>query len=895
MSDLARTRPLLLLIDGHSMAYRAFFALPVENFSTTTGEPTNAVYGFTAMLANILRDEQPTHVAVAFDAGRTTFRTEQYPAYKGTRDATPTEFKGQVPLIKEILESLRIPMLEKERFEADDIIATLATDAVTAGMDVLICTGDRDALQLVSEAVTVLYPRKGVSDLVRYTPAAVEEKYGVVPVCYPDLAALVGESSDNLPGVPGVGPKTAAKWITLYGGLDGVLAAAGQITGKAGESLREHQDQVRVNRVLNAAVTDVELPLGVADLAVQPWDREAMHRVFDALQFRTLRERLFAMVPEESVQASAFDLDVMTPAPGGLAAWFGTHAGRLLALDVSGRVNPAGGDAWNLAIAPGPSHAIALDLTSLDPLDESALAAWLADADQPKALHGAKDAWHALAGRGLPLEGVAVDTLLASYLCFPDQRTYELSDLAVRHLHRELRTESVAGGAGQGAFDLDLDGSTQAHGTAIRAAAVAELADVLGAELADRGSRHLLDDLELPLVGVLARMEQAGIAADVGYLTELERGFAANVADAAAEAYAVIGREVNLGSPKQLQEVLFDQLAMPKTKKIKTGWTTDAASLGDLFERTQHPFLAHLLAHRDASRLRQTVEGLLRSVADDGRIHTTFQQTIAATGRLSSTDPNLQNIPIRTEAGRQIRRAFVVGTGYDGLLTADYSQIEMRIMAHLSGDEGLISAFNSGEDLHRFVGSRVFGVPTDAVTAEMRSKIKAMSYGLAYGLSSFGLSKQLSISVGEAAALMDDYFARFGGVRDYLAGVVAEARRTGYTATILGRRRYLPDLTSDNRQRREMAERMALNAPIQGSAADLIKVAMLGVDARLRKRGMRSRMLLQVHDELVLEVGPGEGEELETLVRAEMAAAADLSVPLDVSVGTGASWHEAGH
>ena len=895
MSDLARTRPLLLLIDGHSMAYRAFFALPVENFSTTTGEPTNAVYGFTAMLANILRDEQPTHVAVAFDAGRTTFRTEQYPAYKGTRDATPTEFKGQVPLIKEILESLRIPMLEKERFEADDIIATLATDAVEAGMDVLVCTGDRDALQLVSEAVTVLYPRKGVSDLVRYTPAAVEEKYGVVPVCYPDLAALVGESSDNLPGVPGVGPKTAAKWITLYGGLDGVLAAAGQITGKAGESLREHQDQVRVNRVLNAAVTDVELPLGVADLAVQPWDREAMHRVFDALQFRTLRERLFAMVPEESVQASAFDLDVMTPAPGGLAAWFGTHAGRLLALDVSGRVNPAGGDAWNLAIAPGPSHAIALDLTSLDPLDESALAAWLADADQPKALHGAKDAWHALAGRGLPLEGVAVDTLLASYLCFPDQRTYELSDLAVRHLHRELRTESVAGGAGQGAFDLDLDGSTQAHGTAIRAAAVAELADVLGAELADRGSRHLLDDLELPLVGVLARMEQAGIAADVGYLTELERGFAANVADAAAEAYAVIGREVNLGSPKQLQEVLFDQLAMPKTKKIKTGWTTDAASLGDLFERTQHPFLAHLLAHRDASRLRQTVEGLLRSVADDGRIHTTFQQTIAATGRLSSTDPNLQNIPIRTEAGRQIRRAFVVGTGYDGLLTADYSQIEMRIMAHLSGDEGLISAFNSGEDLHRFVGSRVFGVPTDAVTAEMRSKIKAMSYGLAYGLSSFGLSKQLSISVGEAAALMDDYFARFGGVRDYLAGVVAEARRTGYTATILGRRRYLPDLTSDNRQRREMAERMALNAPIQGSAADLIKVAMLGVDARLRKRGMRSRMLLQVHDELVLEVGPGEGEELETLVRAEMAAAADLSVPLDVSVGTGASWHEAGH
>ncbi|HEY3437303.1 MAG TPA: DNA polymerase I [Actinotalea sp.] len=895
VSDLARTRPLLLLIDGHSMAYRAFFALPVENFSTTTGEPTNAVYGFTAMLANILRDEQPTHVAVAFDAGRTTFRTEQYPSYKGTRDATPTEFKGQVPLIKEILESMRIRTLDKERFEADDIIATLTTEAVAAGMDVLISTGDRDALQLVSGSVTVLYPRKGVSDLVRFTPDAVVEKYGVEPERYPDLAALVGESSDNLPGVPGVGPKTAAKWIATYGGLEGVLAAAHQIAGKAGESLRDNLEQVRVNRVLNAAVTDVELPLSVTDLAVEPWDREAMHKVFDALQFRTLRERLFAMVPEEAPETSGFDLRVSTPPPGALAPWFASRAGHLLALDVSGRGVPARGDAWALAVADGASEAVALDLTEIDPLDESALAAWLADRAQPKAVHGAKEAWHALAGRGLRLEGVRLDTLLASYLCHPDQRSYELTDLAIRHLHRELRTEASAADSAQGAFDLDLDGSSEAHRTAVRAAAVAELADVLGAELRDRESAQLLADVELPLVDVLARMEGAGIAADIGYLTELEREFASAVSDAAAEAYAVIGREVNLGSPKQLQEVLFDQLAMPKTKKIKTGWTTDAASLGDLFERTQHPFLAHLLAHRDASRLRQTVEGLLRSVGDDGRIHTTFQQTIAATGRLSSTDPNLQNIPIRTEAGRQIRRAFVVGEGYDGLLTADYSQIEMRIMAHLSGDAGLIAAFKSGEDLHSFVGSRVFGVPTDQVTSAMRSKIKAMSYGLAYGLSSFGLSKQLSISVGEAAELMEDYFARFGGVRDYLAGVVAQARTTGYTATILGRRRYLPDLTSDNRQRREMAERMALNAPIQGSAADLIKVAMLGVDRRLREAGMRSRMLLQVHDELVLEIGPGERDELERVVRAEMGAAADLSVPLDVSVGTGASWHEAGH
>lgn len=877
------------------MAYRAFYALPVENFSTTTGTPTNAVYGFTSMLANLLRDERPTHVAVAFDAGRTTFRTEQYPAYKATRDVTPPDFAGQVPLIKDILATLRIPTVEKPRYEADDVIATLTRRAVVAGMEVLVCTGDRDAFQLVGPAVTVLYPRKGVSDLVRFTPDAVAEKYGVPPDAYSDLAALVGESSDNLPGIPGVGPKTAAKWLTTYGDLEGVLAAAGEITGKAGENLRAHLDQVRVNRGLNQAVEDLDLPVDVDDLAAQPWDREAMHRVFDALEFRVLRERLLAMVPEDVGEAEGFRLDVTTPAPGDLRAWLAARRGRVLAVDVAGRGTPARGDAWALAIADGDS-AVALDLTDLAPDDEAALAEWLADPVTPKTLHGAKEALHALRGRGLALAGVVFDTLLAAYLCHPDQRSFDLADLSVRHLRRELRSQGAAEETAQGALDLGLDGAT---GTvplgAVRAAAVGELTEVLDAALADREGGHLLHDVELPLVGVLAEMETTGVAVDVAQLTELERSFAAAVADAAAEAFAVIGREVNLGSPKQLQEVLFDELGMPKTKRIKTGYTTDAAAVQELYERTQHPFLAHLLAHRDASRLRQTVEGLLRSVADDGRIHTTYFQTIAATGRISSTDPNLQNIPIRTEEGRRIRRAFVVGAGYETLLTADYSQIEMRIMAHLSGDQGLIEAFRSGEDLHRFVGSRVFGVPTDEVTAAMRSKIKAMSYGLAYGLSSFGLSKQLTISVGEASALMDDYFARFGGVRDYLAGVVDEARRTGFTATILGRRRYLPDLTSDNRQRREMAERMALNAPIQGSAADLIKVAMLGVHRGLAAAGLRSRMLLQVHDELVLEVAPGERAAVEELVRREMGAAAALSVPLDVSVGTGGSWHDAGH
>jgi DNA polymerase-1 len=463
----------------------------------------------------------------------------------------------------------------------------------------------------------------------------------------------------------------------------------------------------------------------------------------------------------------------------------------------------------------------------------------------------------------------------------------------VRHIGRELKVAEPDGA--QGALDLSLEGETEGQAEAVRAHGVAELATALVGELADRDATHLLDDVELPLSGVLARMERIGIAADTEYLTGLEKQFAQGVADAAAEAYAVIGREVNLGSPKQLQEVLFDQLGMPKTKKIKTGYTTDAASLQDLYVKTEHPFLAHLLAHRDVSRLRVTVEGLLKSVATDGRIHTTFQQTIAATGRLSSTDPNLQNIPIRTEAGRQIRRAFRVGEGYESLLTADYSQIEMRIMAHLSGDEGLIEAFNSGEDLHRYVGSRVFEVAPADVTAEMRSKIKAMSYGLAYGLSAFGLSQQLSIATGEAQTLMDDYFERFGGVRDYLSGVVEEARATGYTATILGRRRYLPDLTSDNRQRRQMAERMALNAPIQGSAADIIKLAMLKVQRELDARGLGSRLLLQVHDELVLEVAPGERAAAEEVLRTEMGSAFALDVPLDVSVGTGATWHEAGH
>ncbi|MFV0253647.1 MAG: DNA polymerase I [Beutenbergiaceae bacterium] len=886
----APARPRLLLIDGHSMAYRAYFALPVENFATSTGQHTNAVYGFTSMLINLLRDEEPTHVLVAFDVSGATFRTDAYAEYKGNRSATPEEFRGQIPLIEQVLEALAVPSVGVEGYEADDVLATLSAQGAAAGMDVLICSGDRDTFQLITDAVQVLYPRKGVSDLARMDAQAVTAKYGVGPEQYSDLAALVGESSDNLPGVPKVGPKTAAKWIHAYGGLDGVIGNAGSITGVAGENLRNHLDQVIINRQVNRLLTDVSVPVTLAQLERQPYSREQVHQVFDALEFRILRDRLFAMTPTdaETVAAQAFEVDVTH---SGVAQWLANRAGQQLGLDVSGPLAHGTGEAVRLGIADDGA-ALDLDLATLSADDEQAVAAWLADPGAAKALHDAKAAWHRLDGSGLALAGVSFDTAVAEYLCHPDQRLFALDDLAVRRLQREITPSDTAA---DGQQMLSFDGPEDDIEAGTRAVAVSQLTHAIAEDLSQRGGTQLLTEVELPVALVLARMEKAGIGADGDYLRDLERHFTAAVDDAASQAYEVIGAKVNLSSPKQLQEVLFEQLQMPKTRKTKTGYTTDADALSELYAKTEHPFLAHVLAHRDAIRLRQTVEGLLRTVAPDGRIHTTYSQTIAATGRLSSADPNLQNIPIRTEEGNRIRAAFVVGDGYESLMTADYSQIEMRIMAHLSGDSGLIDAFRSGEDLHSFVGSRVFEVEPDQVTPAMRSKIKAMSYGLAYGLSAFGLAKQLGISRGEANDLMEDYFERFGGVRDYLSSIVAQARATGYTETILGRRRYLPDLNSDNRQRREMAERMALNAPIQGSAADLIKVAMIDVDAELRRQGMASRILLQVHDELVVEVAPGEAQACELVLREQMGAATAMSVPLDVSVGSGLSWRDAGH
>jgi DNA polymerase-1 len=894
------SRPRLLLLDGHSLAYRAFFALPVENFSTTTGQPTNAVYGFTSMLINVLRDEQPTHLAVAFDVGRKTFRNEIFAEYKANRSESPTDFRGQVSLIQEVLGALHVPVITAEGYEADDVIATLTVQAVEQGMDVAICTGDRDALQLVDPHVTVLYPRKGVSDLTRFTPEEVETKYGLTPTQYPDFAALRGDPSDNLPSIPSVGEKTAAKWVREYGSLDALVDQVDTVKGKVGEKLRDHLSQVMQNRRLTELDRAVPLEVGPQDLVVRSWDRNEVHTLFDNLQFRVLRDRLFATLsaPEPEVEGGFDVAEDVVPA-GGLADWLAAHATGHTGLVFRGSWGRGTGELAGIALAAADDHATFVDLgPGLDTADEQALAGWLADPAKPKVVHDVKGPLLAIWARGWDLAGVVSDTGLAAYLAAPGQRSFDLGDLAVRYLRRELKDAVAAEEQltldGLGPSEADV-AAEAAHADVLKAVAVNDLSDALEQVLGQRGGDHLLGDIELPLTRVLAAMEYRGIATDLEFLHELQKEFAAEVAEAAQEAYAVIGKEINLGSPKQLQAVLFDELGLPKTKKNKTGYTTDADALTSLLASTGHPFLEHLLRHRDVTRLRTVIDGLIPMVDDGGRVHTTYQQTIAATGRLSSTDPNLQNIPIRSAEGRRIRQAFVVGAGYESLMTADYSQIEMRIMAHLSEDAGLIEAFTSGEDLHSFVASRAFGIPIEQVDPEMRRRIKAMSYGLAYGLSAYGLAQQLHISAEEAREQMHAYFERFGGIRDYLDGIVDDARQTGYTETTLGRRRYLPDLTSDNRQRREMAERMALNAPIQGSAADVIKVAMLNVEKAIEAEGLRSRMLLQVHDELVLEVAPGEREALETLVRREMAGAAQLSVPLEVSVGFGASWDAAAH
>ncbi|MGO1886097.1 MAG: DNA polymerase I, partial [Citricoccus sp.] len=821
--------------------------------------------------------------------------------------------------------------------------ATFAAQAEQAGWDTRVVSGDRDAFQLITGRTTVLYPKKGVSEIPPMDAVAIEEKYGVPPERYPDLAALVGETADNLPGVPGVGPKTAAKWINLYGTVEQVLENADQIKGKAGQSLRDHADDVRRNRRLNHLLRDMELPVALEATELSHPDHEQIEELFDALQFNTVRQRLFdtlaerlggepeAVPVEQTPEFAVLTADAVGAT--GLQDFLAQHAANLMGVHVvldgpavlPKRKIPAPGD-YGVALGAAlvaEDAAVYVDLSAApEPAGHDAgpgpiLAAYLAEAGHPKAVYDLKAVAKSLKatghqtglGQDVALAGVVDDVLLSAYLIQPDRRGYGLDALVQTHLQSTLEMEDDPTQAGD-QLELDLeDPGSATEGAVVQARAAAgvraawmvrRLSEQFQPELISRGTQQLLVDLEVPLASVMVDMELAGIAVDRPVLDGLFDDFTERMEAAQESAWASVaeangGEKVNLGSPKQLQALLFEKLDMPKTRKTKTGYSTDVESLTDLLNQTQHPFLENLMLHRDATKLRQTVEGLRDTVAADGRIHTTYSQTAAATGRLSSLHPNLQNIPVRTEAGRRIREVFVVGAGYNTLLTADYSQIEMRIMAHLSEDEALIQAFRDGEDLHRFVGAQVFGVAPEDVSPEMRAKVKAMSYGLAYGLSSFGLSKQLQIPVDEARGLMKGYFDRFGAVRDYLKEVVAQARKDGYTATIMGRRRYLPDLNSDNRQLRDMAERAALNAPIQGSAADIIKQAMLDVQLALDEQGLRTRMLLQVHDELILEVPDGELEAATAVLKDRMGHAAELTVPLDVNVGAGRSWHDAAH
>jgi len=857
----------LLLIDGHSMAYRAFYALPAENFTTASGQHTNAIYGFATMLLSLLSSEKPTHVAVAFDVSRKTFRSEIFPEYKANRTKTPDEFRSQMSYLHELVSAFGITQFEVEGYEADDVIATITKRAEKEGAEVFICTGDRDSFQLVNDKTTVLYPKRGVSDLARMTPDAVQEKYGMSPTQYPDFAALRGDPSDNLPSIPGVGEKTAAKWVVEYGSLQELLSNVDKVGGKVGQSLRDSIDNVIRNRELTQLVTEVPLNLSIDALAWSGVDENLTNPLFDRLEFKTLKDRMKPILlkgaskvaePDFQLFAEEMSEGVLTPAE--LDAKIAKHKGAIAIT-------------FSMVEEKLHRYAVAFSQEDIFLVHSSTMGDWALDASIPKIAHDAKSL-----ARSSGLVGIEFDTSLAAYLVNPGVRAQELKDLQERW--------------GDGSA-INFSSPEQELLTSARA--LFTLRDSLTRELKERGLWDLFIEMELPIAALLAKMEALGIAVDKKELDKLAAYFEGEVSRETKAAHDAVGHEFNVASPKQLQVVLFDELKLPKTKKIKTGYTTDAESLDWLHQKSGHPVLTSLLRIRETKKLGTTVEGLIAEIAKDGRIHTHFQQTVAATGRLSSTGPNLQNIPVRTEEGRTIRNCFIAGKGYVGLLTADYSQIEMRIMAHLSHDEKLLKAFESGEDLHARIAGEIFGVKAHDVDPEMRRQIKAMSYGLAYGLSSYGLSAQLDISPPAAQDLMDKYFERFGGIRDYLKVVVEDARKVGYTETIMGRRRYLPDLMHDNRQRREVAERMALNAPIQGSAADIIKLAMLKVQAAIEKEKLASRLLLQIHDELIVEVVKGEEEQITALVKREMGAAYPLRAPLDVSAGLGLTWHEAAH
>ena len=883
------SKPTLLLIDGHSLAFRAFYALSPDSFRIPSGQHTNAVHGFISMMLNILQNEKPTHLAVAFDLSRASFRTEEYPEYKGTRGETPPEFNGQTELLVEALEAMGIVTLTKVNYEADDIIASLADQGSAAGYRVLIVSGDRDTFQLIQDDVTILYPVKGVMNLNRMTDEAVVEKYGIHAKQYPDLAALVGETSDNLPGVPGVGPKTAAKWLVQYGNLDGVLAAANDIPGKVGESLREHQGLAVRNRRLNHLVRDLDIGYTFDAFSLKPVEEDKVRETFAKLHFRSLLERVLkargttgAKSQTESTVAEEVETPVQVaknlpalPKDGSLS--LKSIAKSKNAIGVVLRFAEEGSkELLEVGLATDESRISISGKDLTDDLYE------ILNSTLPKIVHDSKNAERSLIELGKAIAGISDDPMLASYIDNPLRKGYAIESLVEEYLGVSL------------AIPTDEIGSEQPNASEL-AWYLVHLNQALQLRLAETKQNTVYQEIELPSSHTLARMETAGITLDVKTLDTMISDLDSEIDAIAKACYEIIGKEINLASPKQLQTVLFEDLGMKGTSKVKTGFSTNAEALTTLFEQTEHPFLEKLLQHRELTKIRQIVETIMKSVASDGRIHTSYVQTGTSTGRLSSENPNLQNIPIRSERGRKIRDSFVVGKGYDQLLTADYSQIEMRILAHLSGDAGLIEAFKSGEDLHKFVGSRIYGVKPDEVTSAMRSKVKAMSYGLVYGLSEYGLAKQLRISNADAKQLMADYFERFGGVKRYLAQVVDEAKLDGFTKTTYGRRRPFDDLNSKIFAIKENARRAALNAPIQGTAADIMKLAMINVDKALIQAGVKSRILLQVHDELVLEVAKGELEQVKEIVIREMTGASKLDVPLEVNVGVGKSWGEAAH
>lgn len=935
----------LLVVDGHSLAFRAYFALPSENFSTSGGMATNAVWGFANMLSAVVTEEHPTHVAVAFDVKGGTFRNTLLPQYKATRDAAPEDLLPQLPLIQRMLSALGVTYIEKPGYEGDDIIATLATMGEANGFDTLVLSGDRDAFQLIDDRITVLYPGHHFKDLKHMTPAAVEEKYKVPPRLYPDLAALRGETADNIPGVPGVGDGFAAKWINQFGSLEGIVEHADDIGGKKGAALRENLDQVLLNRKVNALVRDLDLGVDVGDLVLSAPNIADLDALFAELEFgpRT-KSRLLKAFPggaqgDASAGTDADDRDDVPITPvidrldpahvsDDLDAWIDTHIAKRddahddaddgaaddgtgsWALVADGEVRSGVGTLRALGIVSADGHAVTLDADGAAVCAER-LRSLMASHGDTCVVYDAKRLMHLLASVGVTGFHVGFDVRLAGYLVESDYRPDSL-DEAVAHFLRIHRNQED--GPSQGELALDLgdadgtDGGSDGNDAGDReriagdAACVAALARHLRPRMERANQDSLLRDIELPVSKVLACMESAGAAVDEARLIGMRDRFAAEAAEAQEQAWSLAGKRINLQSPKQLQAVLFDDMRLRGTRKTKSGgYTTDASALQDLAVRYVNNerasgFLVALLHHRETNKLKQIVQSLLDEISPrDGRIHTTFEQTVAATGRLSSVAPNLQNIPNRNVAGREIRGAFVPGEGYVSLMSCDYSQVELRIMAHLSGDEALIEAFRSGADFHRYVASMVYQTPMDLITPDQRSHVKAMSYGLAYGLSTYGLAQQLKISPAEADILREKYFATFGKVHDYLESLVAEARRKGYTETMFGRRRYFPGLTSTNRRVRDAAERGALNAPIQGTAADIMKIAMIRADRALKDAGVRSRIILQIHDELVLEIAPGEADAVASLIQDAMEHAVALDVPLDVSTGIGDDWQLAAH